>query len=310
LRGSAIATYRSATLIYNPCAGRLRHARIDLVGRVADALKAGGHRVTPVPTECPGDAARIAREAAAAGTDLILSLGGDGTLNDVLNGIVNSAVPVVMLPAGTANVLTREVGLGTNPVRIAGRLSTLVPRRVAVGLLHAEGEAPRHFALMAGAGFDAHIVYNLNVPLKARIGQLAYWVSASKEIVRRQDEFVVIVDGVRRTCSFALASRVRRYAGWMTIARGASLADSRFEVMLFQGASTIIDYSRYFAAVLMKRIPVSGMHVLHAGSVAFEPPAGTDVHIQVDGEYAGRLPARIEVVPDAMTLLVPPEFKA
>ncbi len=310
MRGSAIVAYRSATLIYNPCAGRLRHARVDLVGRIADALKAGGHGVTAVPTGCPGDAARIASEAAAAGADLILSLGGDGTLNDVLNGMVHSPVPVAMLPAGTANVLTREVGLGTDPVRIAGRLSILVPRRVAVGLLHAEGEAPRHFALMAGVGFDAHIVYNLNAPLKARVGQLAYWMSASKEIVRRQDEFEAVVDGVRRKCSFALASRVRRYAGWMTIARGASLADSRFEVMLFQGASTIRDYSRYFAAVLTKRIPVSGMHVLQAESVAFEAPEGTDVHVQVDGEYAGRLPARVEVVPDAITLLVPPEFKA
>ena len=260
-----------------------------------------------MPTGCPGDGTHVARKAVADGADLIISAGGDGTLNDVINGVACTQVPVAILPAGTANVLAREIGVGTNPLRAARNLSSLVPRRIAIGLLHAEGEAPRYFVLMAGAGLDAHIIYNLNLPLKSRLGQFAYWVGASRELVRSQDEFEVIVGGVRRRCTFALASRTRRYAGWMKVARGASLANGRFELVLFEGTATLSNYSRYFGAIFTGRPPVSGMHVLPAESVVFER-GGVDVHVQVDGEYAGRLPARVDVVPDALTLLVSPEF--
>jgi diacylglycerol kinase (ATP) len=306
-RGSTIATYRSAALIYNPCAGRLRGARVALVERIASALTEAGHGVTIMPTGCPGDGTHLARNAVENGADLIISVGGDGTLNDVINGVAGKPVPVAILPAGTANVLAREVGIGTDPLRAARSVSSLVPRRIAIGLLRAEGEAPRYFVLMAGAGLDAHIVYNLNLPLKSRFGQFAYWVSASKELVRSQDEFEVTVNGVRRRCTFALASRTRRYAGWMQVARGASLMNNSFELVLFEGTATLGNYSRYFGAVLTGRLPVRGMHVLQAESIVFERD-GVDVHVQVDGEYAGRLPARVDVVPDALTLLVPPEF--
>ncbi len=237
----------------------------------------------------------------------MIGVGGDGTLNDILNGVAHTSVPVTMLPAGTANVLTRELGLGTDPMRVAGILGDLVPERVAAGLLHAAGDPPRYFMLMAGIGFDGHIVYNLNLPLKARFGQAAYWLSAFKEIVRRLDEFDVEVDGRTYRCTFALASRVRNYAGWMRIAQTTSLWDREFEVVLFQGTSPMRHYLRHFARVVTARVAgAKGISYMRAGRVSFSAPSGGSIYVQVDGEFAGRLPARVEIVPDAVTVLVPP----
>jgi diacylglycerol kinase family enzyme len=163
--------------------------------------------------------------------------------------------------------------------------------------------------LMAGVGFDAHIVYNLNVPLKARLGQVAYWVGALREFGRKQDEFDVEVEGRPYRCSFALASRVRNYAGWLTIAREVSLADEMFEIVLCEGTSTFGDYLRYLGAVVTGTVSnAKGMCFMRAGAVWFAAPPESCVYVQIDGEYAGRLPARVEVVHDAITVLAPPGY--
>jgi diacylglycerol kinase family enzyme len=284
--------------------------RRGLPRQVAEALAREGHRVTVIETEGPGTAGRIARQRIEQGADLILALGGDGTLNELLPGVAHSSVPLGVIPGGTANVLSRELGLGASPLKAVRRLAECVPLRVPLGVLQCESEAePRYFLLMAGVGFDAHIVYRLNLPLKARAGQLAYWVSASKEFLRRLDEFQVEANGESFSCSFALASRVRNYAGYLEIARRVTLAKPEFETVLFEGGSVLRYYVRYLAAVLTGRTAnVKGMSFLRAKSVRFTGPADGRVYVQVDGEYAGRLPATVELDEDALTLLVPPEY--
>jgi len=271
-----------------------------------------GHRVTPLSTAAPGAARELARQSLEAGADLVLTLGGDGTLNEAANGMIGSRTPLAVLPAGTANVLARELGLPCRPVAAAAQLAQLQPLRIAVGALYSAGEsAPRHFLLMAGAGFDGHIVYYLNLGLKAKLGQLAYWVGAAKELLRRLDEFEAAVAGRRVRCTFALASRVRNYAGYMRIASGASLLSQDFEVALFEGRSTLRYYSVYLTAVLAgltARTP--GVSFLRASQIELSADGGVPIYVQVDGEYAGRLPARVEIVPDALTILAPPAFMA
>jgi diacylglycerol kinase family enzyme len=288
----------------------LRGRRAIVVERVLDVLRAAGHGVTPVPTPAPGAAGEIAKKSIESGADLIVALGGDGTLNEVLPGVVHSGVPLAVIPAGTANVFARETGLGTNPLKAAARLHELVPRRVAAGLLRCEpGPRDRYFLLMAGIGFDAHIVYNLNLPLKSRMGQLAYWTGAFKQLVRKLDEFEARVDGESFRCSFALASRVRNYAGYLEIARNVSLVRDEFEFVLFEGVSTLRFYSKYLGAVVVgKTSNIKGMRFLRGSKACFSGPTDSRVYVQVDGEYAGRLPASVEIVPEAITILIPPEY--
>jgi len=278
---------------------------------VLEVLRASGHRVTPVITPAPGEATALARRCVESGADLVLAMGGDGTLNEAANGMIGTHVPLAVMPAGTANVLARELGLPCRSAAAAARLGELVPLRINVGLLRSTGvPSPRYFLLMAGAGFDGHIVYHLNLGLKARLGEVAYWVSAAKELLRRLDEFEAETAGRRFRCTFALASRVKNYAGYMRIATGASLFRDDFQVAIFEGRSTLRYYSVYLFSVLAGRTDrTRGITYLYSPRVEFKPRNGSQIYVQVDGEYAGRLPASVEVVPDALTILAPPAFQ-
>jgi diacylglycerol kinase family enzyme len=163
--------------------------------------------------------------------------------------------------------------------------------------------------MMAGVGLDAHIVYNLDLNLKAAWGKLAYWYAGFGNIGRKLASFDVRVDGRTLRSSFALASRVRNYGGDLEIARNASLLDNEFEMVLFEGENAS-GYLKYLAGVLLRRAEgMQGVSVLRVRSAEFLAPADSRVYVQVDGEYAGRLPARVEIVDSSLTLLVPPEFR-
>ena len=239
-----------------------------------------------------------------------MAAGGDGTINEVAEGMVHSQVPLGVLPGGTANVLAMEMKLGSKLERAAAKIEECRPCRISIGELHGEGGAiSRHFLLMAGVGLDAHIVYHISAGLKARTGKFAYWVAGWSLLGRRLPEFEVQVDGRNQLCSFALLSRVRNYGGDFEIARDISLFDDDFEVILFEGSSSL-RYVPYFAGLAVNRLHgMKGVTVLRARDVRIAKPEDNRVYVQVDGESAGHLPAEIRIVPQALTLLAPPEYK-
>lgn len=258
------------------------------------------------PTEAAGHATELARDAVTAGADLILVLGGDGTINEVANGMIRSHVPLGVVPGGTANVLANELGLGNSLERAIERLGRCVERRIAVGALcHGSGE-PRHFLMMCGVGLDATIVTKVNPELKARTGKLAYWVAGLGQFFHTVGEFQVEAGAERQQqCGFVLASRVRNYGGDMEIASGASLLSDDFEVVLFDGSHPL-RYAAYMTAVTLRQVKsMPGVKTLRARRVAFSG----DAHLQIDGEYGGRIPATLEIVPDALTLLAPVAYR-
>jgi diacylglycerol kinase (ATP) len=256
------------------------------------------------PTSAPGDATRIACRAVSEGADLILVMGGDGTINEAVNGVVHSKAALGILPAGTANVLAMELGLGWRLDRAIDRLLNSVERRVAVGQL-TSGSVARHFLAMGGAGLDAKIVYDINPRLKARAGKVAYWLSGFGHITESVTNFDARINGDRYRCGFALASRVRNYGGDLEIATGASLLHDDFEIVMFEGSNPL-RYAWYMAGVGLKQAQrMRGVHTVRAGLIEF---CG-DAHLQIDGEYAGRMPGRFEIVPDALTILAPSLYR-
>lgn len=303
-----ITAYRSAVVIYNPAARGLHGRRRTRLERALEILENAGHTVRAVATERPGSGTELARRAVENGADLIVAVGGDGTLNEALNGVAGSGIPLAVLPAGTANVLATELRLGSLE-QAAARLSQWIPKRVAAGLLTTDrGAMQRYFLSMAGVGLDARIVHGVDPNLKKQGGKLSYWLAGFRQLGRRLEEFEARAEGQSRRCSFALASRVRDYGGTFAIARHASLFRDDFAVVLFEGRNTV-RYLKYLAGVLMKRLEgMRGVTVLHARRVEFYTAATEPVWIQVDGEPAGQLPAAVETVPAAVTLLVPPEF--
>jgi diacylglycerol kinase family enzyme len=251
----------------------------------------------------------MAREYVAQGADLIVAAGGDGTINEVAEGVVHSRAALAILPLGTANCLAVEMGLPRKPERAAEVLETCRPRRIAAGRLECDdGRIQRHFLLMAGTGLDAHVVYRLDAGLKSRTGKFAYWVAAWSLLGRTLPEFDVEIDGRKFRSSFALLSRVRNYGGDFQIAPNVTLYDNNFEGVLFEGRSSL-RYVKYFLGMALRRLEgMRGVTVLRTDRIRLFGPSDSRIYIQIDGEFAGSLPAEIRIVPDAVTLLVPEHY--
>ncbi len=299
---------RRAVLIYNPVARGLVR-RQDSLQRTIGALARQDIKAELVPTTGPGSATAQVKRQIDAGCDLVLAAGGDGTINEVANGMLGSGVPLGILPGGTANVLAREMGMPMRADRVASQLRTMKVRNIAVGRLRLDQSAPRSFLCMAGAGLDADVVSRLNLDLKAAAGKLAYYVSGFAQVLRYLPEFEVTVDGKTHLASFALVSRVRNYGGDLEIARGASLLRDDFEVVLFRG-NLAVRYVPYLVAVALKQVHrMNGCSIMRATSVECRSASGNPVFVQVDGELAGNLPLTAEAVPNALRLIVPSEYE-
>jgi YegS/Rv2252/BmrU family lipid kinase len=246
----------------------------------------------------------MARQAIAEGADLILVLGGDGTVNEVLQGMVFSGVPLGVLPGGTANCLAMELGLGSRIEKAAEVLAKSEPVNVSVGRITGSRSGARYFLLMCGAGLDAAIVEEVHSGLKAAAGKLAYWVAGLAQFRRNVAGMQLKVDDESIACGFALISRIRNYGGDMEIASGASLRKSDFEVVAFEGANPL-RYAWYMLAVALRQVQkLKGVKTRRATLVEIQTPAPS----QVDGEYYGRETLKVEAVPGALTLLIPPTY--
>jgi diacylglycerol kinase (ATP) len=307
---NTIASYRNTVLIYNPRAGKFGHDGAKLLKRAVEILTDSGHSVTVAPTTGPRTAGAIASDHISRGADLILAAGGDGTVNEVADGMVGSHVPLAVLPAGTANVLAMEMKLGGKFLSVAARLGECRPHRISVGRVTCDGgRVSRHFLLMAGAGLDAEVVYHVSAGLKSRMGKLAYWLAGWSMLGRRLPELRVNADGREYRCSFALLSKVRNYGGDFEIAREVNLFENQFEMVLFEGRSST-RYVKYFVGLALNRLHhLTGVTDCRARHITLAGPGYGRVYVQIDGELAGRLPAEVTIVPDALTLLVPPEYR-
>ena len=300
----SIGNYQQPVLIYNPTAGKIRRNPEGILKSITGILSGAGWQPQPLPTKAPGDATRLAKEAVAGGADLILVLGGDGTVNEVINGMAHSSAVLGVLPGGTANVFAIETGFGSRVTRAAHKLTTSVEKRIALGkFTNSDGE--RYFLLMGGVGFDASIVLDVNSELKAKTGKFAYWVAGFAQALRRVPQFEVHTNGARKFSGFTLVSRVRNYGGDLEIARRASLLRDDFQVVALEG-TTAIRYASYLAGVGAHCLGVlPGVTDLHAASVECHG----DVPVQLDGEYAGRTPGRFEIIKDSLSLLLPSGYR-
>jgi len=308
---AVIAKGRECVVIYNPKAGKLRNRGRDRLERARRLLSESGYETILAPTSGPGAAVGLARGAVAEGVGLIVAAGGDGTVNEVAEGMVHSRVPLGILPAGTANVLATETGMSGDLETAARDLLTYTPERISVGRAHFNNGGPgvRHFLLMAGIGLDARMIYSLSAPMKTNLGKLAYWIVALSHLGRRLEEFSVEVLDRDYRCSFALVSKVRNYGGDLSIARDTSLFDDQFEVVLFRGQNSA-RYLQYFLGVMLNRLRgMKGVTILRAPKLRVSPVRDKRVYVQVDGEYVGHLPGSVEIVKDAITLLLPPLYK-
>lgn len=299
---------KEVALIYNPRAGKFKRDPERRSRRVAAVLADSGFEVRVCPTWGPGTATEAARDAVNSGADIVIAAGGDGTINEVAQGLVGSPVPLALLPGGTANVLCVETRIGTKLLHAARQLHTFQAVPVTIGEIRGQ-DSSRYFLSMAGVGFDASVVRNLDPRLKYMLGKGAYWLTTLGQLPQPLQQFKVEVNGNTYLSSFLLASRIRNYGGELEIAPTIRLFDDDFEVIIFEG-SHVIQYLPYFLRIASGPLRAGdGIIIERAKSLTIQPTNGKPVWTQVDGEIAGSLPATVSVAPQALHLLVPESFR-
>jgi diacylglycerol kinase (ATP) len=303
---------KTASIIFNPLAGGghwRRHVHLDAARRV---LAAAGIEADLRPTAAPGEAGQIASRAVSEGSQMIIVCGGDGTLNEVVNGMAGSQVPVALLPAGTANVLAKELGISWRIPKAAAMISSGIPVRVALGLMTPAGEAAasRYFICVAGAGADGALVHALDPAMKLKTGIISYWYEGFRQLFRykfpkfrvvaRQNSGETTVDG-----TLVVIGRTKHYGGPFRITTGADFFSDEFELAIFTSQNAL-RYLTYLPATwtgALRRQP--DVHFVKTAAFRCESLGPGPVYAQLDGEPSVPLPVDFTIVPDALTLVVP-----
>jgi YegS/Rv2252/BmrU family lipid kinase len=304
---------KNAILISNPVAGIRSARRAHRIDEAVAALREAGITAQLCFTSNPGDGKQLASEAVKQGRDLVIACGGDGTINEVINGLAPSKVPLAVLPGGTANIVAKELGLPGGIIKAARHLPSWRPCRVSLGRASWEESGlslQRYFLAVAGVGFDAHVISHLNIDMKLRTGLVAYIWEAVRQVFRYDfPRFRFKTDGLAALSTFAVVQRSRRYAGWLKLAPPHSIREPGLSCCLFEGFGSG-RYLRYAIGILTqthRRLgdvrSVEGS-CIHCTSEKHQEA----VYFEVDGELTGRIPVTFEVVPDALTLLAPDSF--
>ncbi len=303
----------NALLIHNPNAGggsATRRVQLDQARRI---LEAGGIRADLAETTGPGDATEIAKRAADKRCELVIACGGDGTINEVVNGLAGPQnghrVPLALLPAGTANVLAKELNLSWDIPTAAEQLARGEVRDVALGLatpLNHPQDA-RYFLSVAGAGPDGRITYAVDLELKAKMGILAYWLQGVREVFNYKFQLfrVTSVTGAREV-SLVIVGRTKHYGGPFKITTEADLFEDQFEFVGITSRSGL-RYLTYLPTLWFGDLrKVEGVHFWKSDRLVCEPiDSDPPTYAQVDGEPLCRLPVEFRIVPRALRLLVP-----
>jgi len=293
-------------VIYNPVAGGRARRRL---GAALEEMRRLGIAVVLRETGSAGDAERFAREATATDFDAVVVAGGDGTLNEAVNGLGDLRVPVAIFPFGTGNVLAHEIGMPRNPAELAAIAAAGPARPISVGEAVFEGRpVARRFLLMTGVGFDAEVVEGLDLDLKRRAGKLAFVWSILKRLWRyRPTEYSVTLEGEggvsERRAASAVATKARYYAGRFVLAPAAHLTDRSFQLALFRnpGRRAALGYLLALAGGFLHRL--TDVEFATARAARFTLPRGAPV--QIDGDVAGPLPVTIRIAEEPLLLVYP-----
>ncbi len=294
---------RSALVIVNPVSPHLpprRHLR-----EAAAWLRAQDWRADWAFTRWAGEATAIARRAVGEGRDLVVVCGGDGTINEAINGLAGSQTPLAVIPAGTANVWAKEVGLPRRPLAALQVALQGQARRMDLGRAGAAGEG-RYFFMMAGVGLDGQIAASLPLEVKRYLGATAYAVAAVRESLRfRGQRLRLLLDGepFEAPLLMMVVGNTRNYGGVAEITAHAYANDGLLDVCLFPGEGTL-DIVRHTLRVLAKA-HLRAPSVLYRQVRRVELAEESVLPVQLDGDFCPAYPTLFEVAPAALTVMLP-----
>lgn len=287
-------------IIANPAA---RSSSAGKIKKAASILKEKGFETEILFTEKSSHAVDLARAALKKNPQLIIAAGGDGTINEVMNGIAGKEIPLAILPMGTTNVLAKELSI---PENIHGAIETAItktPKKVSLGKIeftHHSSVITRYFCLMAGIGYDGKAVHEVNLKIKNISGKTAYILSGLKSFLTyTPDELNLTVDGIQHSGYSAIICNASRYGGHLKVAPDADIAEPFLYTCIFKGNKRV-DLLRYVFGI-MRGDHSKSPDVVYLKSSSIEVKG--NAHIQIDGDYIGRTPARISIEKDILRLV-------
>ncbi|NQU56306.1 MAG: YegS/Rv2252/BmrU family lipid kinase [Rhodospirillales bacterium] len=287
-------------IIDNPTSGR-RSA--DFMGRVVSELVGLGVRVDIRVTEGPGHATQLAAAVEPDSQDCIVAAGGDGTVNEVLNGLaqLTDAPPLGIIALGTANVLAHELALPKKPAAIASVLFEGPLRMLYPGIIECQGQPPRLFAQMAGIGMDARIVAGVSGTLKRLLGKGAYGIETARQWLKGGlPAYQIDIDGVAHQAASMIIANGRLYGGRFMAAPDADIGTCGFDVLLLGGGR--VEMLANTAALITNRLSrASGVRMLKGQKITISGPVGEP--IQADGDLVGTLPVSIKATPQPIMVI-------
>ncbi len=286
-----------ARFVWNPVSRRLAQPKLE---EAAAWLLDQGWDVEVRRTQHPLHAVELAGEAAAAGVDVVAACGGDGTVNEVVNGLAGSQTALAVLPGGTANVWAKEAGIPRDPRRAVRLIVEGERRAVDVGCAGA-----RRFLLMAGAGFDAHIVGHVSPAVKRALGASSYVTQGFRELLGyRGAEQTLRIDGeeVRSPVFWLVLGNTRSYGGAVRITNQSLVDDGLLDLCVFQDPG-VLRFALYGVRILSGLQRLS--HRVIWRRVRRIEIEGPPLPVQVDGELAGETPMCFRIEPGALHAIVP-----
>lgn len=317
---------KRAAIIFNPASGRPGR-RAANAREMARLLSEGGISTEIFATQFSAHATEIAAQAIAGGANTIISYGGDGTLNEIIQSMPDTTASLAIWPGGTANVAAAELGMPSRIERLADIIAAGKIRRIALGVTRfgneeeqesgREGEpqtdvvhsqsnysSKRFFFMFAGIGLDASIARDVNLRLKRVTGEFAFWVAGLRHLATWEPEiFVVEADGKKFESAFTLIGNGSRYGGGISVTPGAKLEEPWFEVYILPPQPNKGIYLRNLASCLRGRPEETNAIMLRARYI--EANSSHKPWVEVDGEVIGPLPMSFEIVPDALSVIVP-----
>jgi diacylglycerol kinase (ATP) len=331
---------RKATILFNPNSGRRGRKRDAELNHAIGIIQSAGVHTDLTVCRSSQEATDNARCAVAAGSDTVFACGGDGTIHDVIQGLAGTRVALAILPFGTANALAHDLAIPLQPSAAAQAAVDGSLRRIPLGRIEYEDfngmPASRYFTVAAGIGVDAHLFYKLNAALKNRSGMTAYYIKAwqlwATYNMRRFEVEYANGSGHSQRASLTelLVVRIRFFGNVLReLVPGASLDCNHLRAVMCRTASRNA-YLQYVAGRLIGRQwNIDGIDLVSCSEVVCKLPVNSAsdgrpdghthdahsdnghshsedrVYVEADGELLGRLPARMTMLPDALSLVVP-----
>ena len=312
---------RRAFLIYNPASGQRRQRGVEQIARAAEILRAGGVETEMCATTDAGSAIRQTQQAVVKGFDTVIACGGDGTVNEVLNGLmlVGAGATLGVIPLGSGNLLATDLGLPRNSEAAARALLGYQPRELHPGVISYQtktGAQTRWFIVAAGVGADAQLMYRTAVSgAKDRYGIYAYFLEMARMAWRRHLPMLQLEwqgengDGRKERVALVMALRAGRFPGILSRVRlGAALLRNDYRLMIFK-TSRVERFLNFFASVATGwNWKVPDIELAFSASfrcTSLEAGSSASIHCEVDGEPLGTLPVEVGIEPRTFRLLMP-----